>query len=282
MTKRILTLLALSAALFAGCSGGGRVAPPALTRTNPENITRGAASPGPTVSPLTYYGGPVLRYPKVYVTYWNWASDPSGEKPYLESFLNGFEGSKLENILTQYYDTTGSITNSAHQFKGTWSDPHPEPSPAALTDADFAAAAIRSEGHFGYNSSAIYLIAITSDPPQFTCASHGSTTDSTGRLIAYILYPYQGAGSCDQNAVNPGSKGLLDGVGINATHEIAEAITNPFGSAGKPGWISGEDANVEIADACQQYLANVTLSTGTFAVQALDSNASGTCTFSYP
>src|SRR5579863_10216474 len=43
---------------------------------------------------LVYHGGPILKTPIVYVDYWGWTSDPSGEAAYLQSFLSGVGGSQ--------------------------------------------------------------------------------------------------------------------------------------------------------------------------------------------
>jgi hypothetical protein len=237
----------------------------------------------------------MLRYPRIYVVYWNWTSDPAGERPYLEKFLNGISGSPWLNAVTEYYDTTGHITNSSHQFKGTWSDPSalpPFPSQGATTDALFAAEAVRASNHFGYDKNSLYLLA---EPhgyePQGSCtAYHDSTVNwnqpgaTTKGAVPYIVFSYisDGGATCGQNEVNPGTAGLLDQVSILAGHEVAETVTDPFPVS---GWADVND--LEIGDLCEgssgaPYEVNQKFSTGTFAVQRLYSNARGGCVLSTP
>src|SRR5206468_12862592 len=108
--------------------------------------------------PLMYGGGPIQKYPKVYLVYVGWVSDPSGEQPYLEAFFNGLGGSSWANIDTQYDDSTrGNVTNPTGQLAGIWSDPTSVP--ATVTGGDTAAAAVRAVAHFGYDQDANYFIA---------------------------------------------------------------------------------------------------------------------------
>jgi serine protease len=77
------------------------------------------------------------------------------------------------------------------------------------------------------------------------------------------------------------------GITIVAGHEFAESETDPFPNT---GWVDGSGA--EIGDKCawissgQGASADTTLSTGTFPVQSLWSNAfnngAGGCVLSYP
>jgi Putative Ig domain len=89
--------------------------------------------------------------------------------------------------------------------------------------------------------------------------------------------------SCGENFVNGGTGGLLDGVSIVEGHEYAETITdqNPPG-----GWVN--PAGEETGDLCAWDLGpgapaqELTLSTGTFAMQSTWANdGGGTCEFSH-
>jgi serine protease len=82
--------------------------------------------------------------------------------------------------------------------------------------------------------------------------------------------------SCGANSVN--ANGAFDGFSIVGGHELAEALTDPFPSS---GWLDSSGA--ENADKCAWIsLANTLLSTGSFAVQPLWSNAMPGCVLSYP
>lgn len=258
---------------------------------------------------LASHGGPVEHAAAVYITYWGWTSDPSGEAAYQQAFFNGVGGDTWINSTTQYCDNVPSgttdcttvagavyIGNPAGQLKGTWSD-NTNPLPSRITQRALAAEAANSAAHFGNltaasNANAQYVIATPSGHStsgfgtQF-CAWHSSTSSSYGTL-AYTNFPYQtdAGAACGQNFVNGGSTGLLDGVSIVGGHEYAESVTDPFPNS---GWLDGNGR--ENGDKCawissgQGASTNITLSTGSFAVQSLWSNNfnsnTGGCVVSY-
>jgi hypothetical protein len=87
--------------------------------------------------------------------------------------------------------------------------------------------------------------------------------------------PYQpdfGAG-CGAYSVNSGRIGVLDGVTETAIHEIAESMTDPFGTA----WL--DQYGAEIGDKCQQFAANKPFDGEMFPVQPLWSNATAKCEY---
>ena len=105
--------------------------------------------------------------------------------------------------------------------------------------------------------------------------------------MAFTNLPYMlNAGiECGENWINSGGKGLTDGVSIIAAHEYAETATDPEPTS---GWADNADtiSGGEVADKCawggtnwggHDAQGNVTLSTGTFAMQSLWSNAAGRC-----
>jgi serine protease len=245
-------------------------------------LPRGSALPNAGLQ-LLYGGGSIEKYPIIYVVFWHFATDPTGEATYLTNFLNGIGGSSWINTDTQYYESSrGNITNPTGQLGGTWSDTafiprHP-------TDSAIQGEAKRLIKHFGYNRDAMYIVATahghnTSGFGKQFCAYHGATSTTSGEA-AYTNLPYitDAGASCGQNIVNPGPSGVNDGVSIVAGHEEAEGQTDPVPPS---GWVDSQGA--EIGDKCAwQGLANIILSTGTFAVQPLWSNASSGCVLSYP
>ena len=117
------------------------------------------------------------------------------------------------------------------------------------------------------------------------CAWHSSTSDGLGHTVAYTDLPYipdAQAGTCGSNYVNSGTAGALDGVTIVGGHEYAEAVTDPHLNA----WYDSSGA--ENGDKCAwnaagpDHAGNIVLSTGTFAVQSLWSNANSGCRITYP
>jgi serine protease len=176
------------------------------------------------------------------------------------------------------------VGNPTGLLKGTWSD-NTDPIPTSPTDADIQAEAVRAAAHFGNTSAAAnastqYIIDTphgnsTSGFGTQWCAYHGSAGSSYGAL-SYTDFPYitDAGASCGENFVNAGPAGLLDGVSIVGGHEFAESETDPSPPS---GWT--DLAGAETGDKCAWIQlgpgasADVTLSTGTFAVQSLWSNA---------
>ena len=262
---------------------------------------------------LSFHGGSigVQTAPKVYLVTWSWGgSDPSGEEAYYTNFLNGVGGSAWNNSDTQYCENVPSGTtncanypsaprggNPANILAGVWDD-IVNSAPSQPTQSQLAAEAVRAASHFGNTSSASnvttqYIIATAHGKSSSGfgtqyCAWHSSTSSAYGNL-AYTNLPYitDAGASCGQNFVNGGSAGNLDGVSIVGGHEMAETESDPFPNS---GWL--DSGGAENGDKCawigsgQGASQNISLSTGTFAVQSLWSNAfnnnAGGCVVSYP
>ena len=112
-------------------------------------------------------------------------------------------------------------------------------------------------------------------PPGFGtkyCAYHSSTSSTVG-FVAYTNLPYitDAGASCGANFNGLGPKA---GMTIVGGHEMAETITDQFPDG---GWL--DSSRAENGDKCawissgQGAAARITLSTGTFPVQSLWSNA---------
>ena len=267
----------------------------------------------PTVgAPLTYGDGPVQSSAAVYIVYWGWnGNDPSGQAAYQEAFFNGIGGSDWNASQTQYCQGASNVVdlgvhsselprgvyagsscpsgatfvgNPTGVLHGTWTD-NTNAVPTHPTQVDIEAEAIRAAAFFGNttaasNQSAQYII----DTPTGNsssgfgtswCAYHAADATAYGD-IAYTNFPYltDAGSSCGENAVNAGSAGLLDGVSIAGGHEFAETETDPLPLS---GW--ADQQGMENGDKCawirsgQGRMHNITLSTGTFAIQTLWSNA---------
>jgi serine protease len=240
--------------------------------------------------------GVVSPNPKVYLVFWGsqWSSDPDGAAPAMQNFFNGLYGSAdtWGTILDQYCEgvpagtaicgTSGThvVHPTSSILGGTWFDnAAAEPSPA--TAAQLAGEAVKAAGHFGnttqtpnLNAQYVILSATGTHPDNFPsggfCAWHDFTTSSYGKL-AYTNMPYVpdlGAAACTTLS-NPT---ILDGYFSTETHEYAETVTDFWPSIGWNG------SGGEIGDECVQLDARITLSTGTFDVQGLWSNAKNSCT----
>jgi hypothetical protein len=277
-------------------------------QANP-NAKAGKAG-GTSSNNLTYHGGVggigVETAPKIFLVFWGsqWSNDPSNEINTLLNFYQGVGGSSWLNSVTQYCQNvaTGTVSckglgtaagNPSALLGGVWYD-NASAAPSKPSQSNLAAEAVRAAQHFGNttatsNASAQYVIA-TSHNNSSTgfktsyCAYHSSTSSTVGN-VAYTNLPYMtdAGASCGANFNGLGPNA---GITIVAGHEMGETITDQFPNG---GWLDGSGA--ENGDKCawissgQGASANIKLSTGTFAVQSLWSNAfnggSGGCVLSY-
>jgi hypothetical protein len=268
------------------------------------------AKPGGGSSNLSYHGGVggigVETAPKVYLVLWGsqWTGrDPSGEAGILNNFLSGVGGSSWLNSVTQYCQGVPSGTffcsggqaagNPSHILAGTWSD-NGSAAPSRPSQTQLAAEAVNAAAHFGNtaagsNNTTQYVIATSTGNSASGfgtryCAWHSSTSSSSGN-IAYTNLPYitDAGASCGANFNGLGPNA---GITIVGGHELAETITDQYPNG---GWLDSSGA--ENGDKCawitsgQGASANTTLSTGTFPVQSLWSNAfnsnKGGCVLSF-
>jgi hypothetical protein len=241
--------------------------------------------------------GVVSPQPKVYLVFWGsqWSKDPAGAAPALQSFFKGLFGSKdtWGTIMNQYCEGVPKGTvkcgsagihiqhPTASIFGGVWFD-NSKAEPKQATATQLGNEAVKAAKHFGNTSqapnlNAQYVIASPTGthPDGFNtpnggfCAWHSSMGSSAG-TVAFTNLPYvpdTGVGGCTtlSNAT------ALDGYFSTETHEYAETITDFFPAN---GWNGG---NGEIGDACTQLDARLKLTTGTFDVQGLWSNAANKC-----
>jgi len=288
--------------------------PPVMIHPTKEasEQARGEAKPHQASSSkdLYYHGGVggigVETAPKVYLVLWGsqWnGNDPSGEESLLVGFFKGAGGSSWLNSVTQYCQGVASGTytctsgtkagNPSGIFVAAWYD-NAAAAPSHPTQSQLAAEAVRAAQAFGNttsakNASVQYVIATSHGHnaggfgSQY-CAWHSSTSSSAGN-IAYTNLPYitDAGASCGANFNGLGSKA---GITIVEGHEMAETITDQFPNG---GWL--DSGGAENGDKCawissgQGASADVKLSTGTFPVQSLWSNAfnskTGGCVLSY-
>jgi serine protease len=246
--------------------------------------------------------------------YTSFSGDPDGMAPKLQAFFKGLgtTGDTWSGVMTQYCEGVPSGTEScpfgADQIPypyggalaGVWEDVSSSAPPAA-TAYQIGREAESAAAHFGNtttasNRDAQYVVVspTQTDPDSYQesgfCAWHDYTGDTTldggggaavpGPTLAFTNLPYipdAGAG-CGENFVNQGSAGLLDGVTIVEGHEYAETITDQYPPF---GWIDA--VNEETGDKCAWMSSgsgralDITLTTGTFAVQSTWANDAGAC-----
>jgi serine protease len=252
------------------------------------------------------------------------SGDPSGQAPIEEAFFKGLgTGSETwSGVMTQYCEgvATGSQTcptTAAHvgyptggAFAGVWVD-ESAAAPSNATGHQIGQEAVNAATHFGNttqtsnrNTQYVIVSPTGTHPDGFNtstgqfCAWHDYTGDSTltggavsspDGLLAFTNMPYvtDAGASCGQNFVNAGSAGTDDGVTIVGGHEYAETITDQYPAG---GWT--DSSGNENGDKCawissgQGASQNITLTTGTFAVQSTWANdfngGAGGCEVSHP
>jgi serine protease len=220
---------------------------------------------------LINHGGPVEAAPRVYVVFWGWTSDPSGEQTYLTNFLRSVGGTSWLYTVFQYGGGwTGDLP------AGTWSDS--ASIPASPTDAQIQSEAAKAASHFGAGTSANAEIVVATPHGHSSsgfglsyCAYHGAISADPNVTYTNLPYMTDAGVNCGEDSVN-GSNGLLDGVSIVEGHELAETITDPLLSA----WYDA--GGNEIGDKCAWTgLRDIIVSGKSFAVQPLWNNAFNEC-----
>jgi serine protease len=252
--------------------------------------------------------------------YYTYSKDPKGLAPDEQAFFKGLgtNGELWDGIDTQYCQGVSSgatscpSSNTQHvaypasgALAGVWEDTS-SAEPQTASGHQLGEEAVKAAAHFGNTTSAsnrnvIYFInSPTGTNPdnyksQGFCAWHDYTGDSSlsgGGVgspygpLAFANMPYvPDAGSgCGANFVN--SPGPLDGVTIVGGHEYSEWMTDAFPAG---GWTDASGA--ENGDKCAWLRSgvgraqNITLGTGTFAVQGIwanDSGSGGGCDISHP
>ena len=263
----------------------------------PRRVHRSCTEPD---CPLIYNGGPVQHSPHIYLLLWgpNWTTD-SGQKAsaaHLNSFYAGLGVQPQDNwstINSQYGDGSGFPTFTGSVYKGEFQDVSTPP--GGTIDSQFAAEADAFASHEGItdlNNAQIVIATQSGTCPQgFAgaqcpggdyCAYHDASNESYTNL-PYLL---DAGANCGEDFIN--SNGTYDGLSIVGGHEYAEAVTDPFPPF---GWVDQNDnvSGGEIGDKCawegklwgdNDPAGNVTLSTGTFAMQSLWSNSASKCVMS--
>lgn len=194
-------------------------------------------------------------------------------------------------------------------FAGIWYD-NTAASPTSATGLQLAQEAIKAAAHFGNTTAAsnryaqyVILSPSGTTPDGFNtasgnfCAWHDWNGDYPGATSPYgdiaftnMPYVYDAGTSCGMGSVNGATTALgkLDGFSIVEGHEYAELITdqNPAGGwTNKTGSASNGQENGDecawVTTGAQAATQNVTMGTGTFAMQSTWSNDTNACNISH-
>jgi len=261
-----------------------------------KRVSRRCSEPN---CPLVYGGGPVQHTPHVYLLLWGptWSTN-SGEKAsahFLENFYAGLGVQPQDNwstITSQYGDGSGFPTFSGSVYEGAFQDTGTPPS--GTTDAQFGAEAdafASNQNISDLNDAQIIIATQSGTCPQGFFAPHCANGkgvycayhDASSEPFTNLPYLLDSGAGCGEDFIN--KNGTDDGFSIVGGHEYAESVTDPFPPF---GWIDQNDtvSGGEIGDKCawrglnwngNDPAGDVTLATGSFAMQSLWSNSANTC-----
>ena len=234
---------------------------------------------------LGYHGGAVLSNVAVETLYYGqaWSQNAALEQTakYLNRYFSDITNSSYLDLLSQYGTYQQSIGRG--QFTGADFDPSNPPGGNVVTD-DQIQQMIESQMAGGAlpAASANQLIVVFTAPnvvvsmggqtsaaiPGFY-GYHGSFTSALGQQIRYAV-----VANPTGNDKVPGLS-AADQLTLIASHELAEAITDPDGNAWFDGNRYSPTYGEEIGDLCNDAADTVYL--GSYAVQCEWSNAAGGC-----
>jgi len=240
MTTRLLIVTALL--LFATSAHAERI-----TEVNGRHVQlyptkeRAAGFGASRNANVSYHNGPVLRQAKVVPIFWGptstWgtSTSPSPLTQHLIDFFAQFGTNPEYNVITQYYDTSGSIQLA--NLTTTYFVDNSTP-PTNASDSVVQGEVAKIVAQMGADTRTVYEVFL---PPssyasygsgsscggphlQF-CAYHSNFT-SSGLNLKYASMPYPSCGGCQWT-------GWTDAQNFDhfSSHETREAVTDPDGSA---------------------------------------------------
>lgn len=252
---------------------------------------------------LFYHGGPVQRTNANFLIFWEPPALQDGTPTQIstsyvslvERYFNDVGASGLYNNNTQYYDTTGPISDHS-DLAGVYFDTSPYPPSDCFDSAqpsgcigsdDIAAEVNRVMGITGWTPAIGHQFDVYLAPGEGGCftESHVSCFDTTwcayhgwfrtnGQDITMAVMPYIGT-YLNCSAIAPPTVSLngnldADNV-INATsHEQMESVTDPQITAGNNGW--NHNNGDEIGDLCAWQFGNYWSLNGGYADEAWGPN----------
>jgi hypothetical protein len=217
-------------------------------------------------------GAPVNPSTRAFALWWGAAAEfPADMQPAMESLLSHLDGSTYLSLTNEYLRGAKATVAFAGSLHDTSDPPANDPSNVQVQDA--TCRALDAAGVTPKTGDMVFVYA--SRFPSFAnCAWHSyGTCHGTQVLLAFMPNPQgtscaaRGDSGCNSYSAATRSLGVFTG------HELAEAITDPYGHAWK-------DRNgAEIADKCFPQGCVSLRGSVRFQLQALYSNAIHACTF---
>lgn len=214
----------------------------------------GSYCPAP---PLRFMGGIAQTAPKVRVVFWgsNWNNPANlAGKALISKLFEGMSGSAYQGILTQYFGAEGGFISPNIEY--SIATDTRVTAPQGVGYESFAEEADWAAVNFGWPQSLNTQYVLITAPgttyqSEFTgfCAYH--TYDEASPIWhVYSVVPYAGdAPFGTENGCSGyyGGGDAMKATSVMASHEYAEAVTDPFWDY-LPGWLDYE--GYEIGDIC--------------------------------
>jgi DNA-binding beta-propeller fold protein YncE len=226
--------------------------------------------------PLLYHesGKGVQHAPKVYLIFWgsNFTTGEAGKEVHsmLLNLFEGLSGTSYQEILTQYFDSTGRVSSI---ITATSYIDESVIAPSVVNHLRVEEEVTRVVNENGWKPEIDAQFMVLSAPGSTyekifmfgACAYHGVTAAKekvTGGIV-YGFVPYQGD-SRFEGCVGVGnpSKNPVFKTSKSVSHEYTEAATDPIPGEGTQAWAASSGA--EIADICSK-LDDFELASGAYA-----------------
>jgi hypothetical protein len=217
------------------------VRPPEAAAAPSPRFARAGTRQSPPIR-LTYRGGPQIQHVKVATLFWGSSWKSSSLTGYFDGFFRALfaDGLFMAN-LAQY--STGGYSIGNGSFVATDTDGQDPPAP--VTDAQIQSE-IRAQvaaGHLpGADQDTVYFVFTPPGVVVYDASGNNSVDD----FASYHSYSFGSGGFA--YAVVPYDETLQDPrwMTLYASHELAEAVTDPEPFAATAGWY--DDNYGEVAD----------------------------------
>lgn len=302
--------------VFVSLAACATTSPPATGNT-PSATTAKQCPPAPAHCDLIWSGGPVQHHPTAYAIFWGqqWEDQPYyAAAVKVSSYLHQVGGTSYANILSQYADAQGPISNQLKADR-IWIDDRTDNlllvTSTTCHGKTLTESALKDEINFAMiangwpenDPDSTYLIytppgyavdtegapddAVSpcSNAPKGYCGYHQfNTTLNSFRVYAAIVYP---TGTCSLKGL-PVPVSAQNDIGqtlVEVTaHEQFEAATDPDPNPGTIGWQDVTGGTGEMSDKCAWKFPPgglTQLGSDLFAVPLQWSNATHSCVNSY-
>jgi hypothetical protein len=291
---KLLSLLLVVGTLVASQANAAR-----FPKNLPNFLSKNSSS-GSTE--MLYYGGPVISNPQIYVVFWG-PSVSATTKAAMPDFYASMVNSDYMDFLKIYNTSNVTVQGTGHtgtnqslgrgtflqaiqinpaKLSGTIDDSEIRVEIQKQIDAHVLPAPTASSLYMFHFPKGLKITmtdgATVATSCQQFCAYHEGFQPSTGAPVYYGVMPDLDSLACSFGC---GSGGSLARVTVSASHELIEAITDPFPTPGShPGfpqaWNTADGQ--EVGDLCQSNTGSLKGHAANYTIQQEWSSALGGCT----